>query len=284
MESKKLFIALLTNSKEFANNFISRNSDNYNIKAINATEVNRHQTVVFGNDIPVATLIKRLMFEQNTVSTVDYSHIPPVAHKGHKANKTSYIRMDGKVVRLTWDIVKVLQSNQRDARYIEDYTQFNHDRKVEIRQWCHQLYEFQPELESITQRDLLIDVCNGIVAELGFKFDNNNSDYIDKLSNYTATEDNEFMFRGDTTSHVERRMKQTYASADLLDAVRNACMSLYYASVGIASEADEMHDRHQATFEYFQDIDEACGTQHALQFASQYDDIEVVDVNPEWLS
>ena len=92
------------------------------------------------------------------------------------------------------------------------------------------------------------------LSECGFDFySSGNPVTIEKMSNYTATEDNEFMFRGETTSHTELRTKVQYQTL-ALDTLRNWVQLQYY----------KMYD-----------------------FEPDYKDDEselIADVNPDWYS
>lgn len=92
------------------------------------------------------------------------------------------------------------------------------------------------------------------LSECGFDFySSGNPVTIEKMSNYTATEDNEFMFRGETTSHTELRTKVQYQTL-ALDTIRNWVQLQYY----------KMYD-----------------------FEPDYKDDEselIADVNPDWYS
>lgn len=66
------------------------------------------------------------------------------------------------------------------------------------------------------------------LSECGFDFyTSGNPVTVEKMSNYTATEDSEFMHRGETTSHTELRTKVQYQVL-ALDTIRNWVQLQYY--------------------------------------------------------
>ena len=66
------------------------------------------------------------------------------------------------------------------------------------------------------------------LSECGFDFYTaGNPVTVEKMSNYTALEDNEFMHRGETTSHPELRTKVQYQML-ALDTIRNWVQLQYY--------------------------------------------------------
>ena len=85
---------------------------------------------------------------------------------------------------------------------------------------------------------------------------------VEKMSNYTAQEDNEFMFKGETTSHPELRTKQTYINNRALKTTTLYMQLAYYEKVGIVPQ-DSI----------------GSGAWLADKLGTEF-----IDDNPEWLS
>jgi hypothetical protein len=85
------------------------------------------------------------------------------------------------------------------------------------------------------------------IHESGFDFYSpGNPVTIEKMSNYTAMEDNEFMYRGQTSSHTELRTKVQYQEL-ALDTIRNWVQLQYYKMYNIEPDVRD-------NFELLEDV------------------------------
>lgn len=294
-------IATLKSDSHNLTTFVERNSSRYNIIPVAIDELTRHQVMVFSRGVSASVLTRRLLWEERTCAFRQANFIGSIAHddcghvlptytertsKFHKADKQSYIvdydhGGNIAVTRLTWDVIVGRQSDERQVDYWilrNDVESTNED---ELHIWVHQLYTYMPQLKAIKKGADLKEVCDAITSFYGYDVDAYSYIVDDKMSVFTCTDDrNEFLNKGESTSHTEDRGRVTLNYNSLLASVKNAVQSLAYAALGITEEHDVRARQNSDTIAYWQDIDDACGTDYADHCAEH----ELLDINPAWLN
>ena len=228
--------------KDSFNSFAKRNSDDYSFRIVDIAEMNRNRIVfVVGNTFSSikSLVIKRIAFANyrpnSNIQTFVYT-----LDTGCKAVRVSEYK----------DITDI--ENGLHDKYL--YTQID----LELAQY-RQLASAYYSSELVRERfsGMMKDFENVLlcmraeIAESGFDFYSaGNPVTIEKMSNYTAHEDTEYMYRGQTTSHTELRTKVVYQEL-ALDTIRNWVQLQYYKMYDFEPDYNPLDD------ELFTDINPA---------------------------
>lgn len=205
--------------KDSFNAFAKRNSGDYAFRVADITEMNRNRIVfVVGNTFNSikSLVIKRIAFANyrpnSNIQTFIYT-----LDTGCKPVRVSEYK----------DITDI--ENGLHDKYL--YTQIDLE-LAEYRRIASAYYN--SEIVRTRFSGMMKDFDNVLlcmqaeIRESGFDFySSGNPVTVEKMSNYTAKEDNEFMYRGQTSSHTELRTKVQYQEL-ALDTIRNWVQLQYY--------------------------------------------------------
>ena len=222
---KKQITIVTTNNKfstalkDSLNSFARRNADEYTFRVADIAEMNRNRIVFIVGD---------------TFASIKSSVIKRLAFANYRPNgniQTYVYTLDtgSKPVRVSdYQDVTDIENNLHDKWL---YTQIDLE-LAEYRRLASTYYN--SEIVRTRFSGMMKDFNNVLlcmqaeIRESGFDFYNpGNPVTVEKMSNYTAKEDNEFMYRGQTSSHTELRTKVQYQEL-ALDTIRNWVQLQYY--------------------------------------------------------
>lgn len=224
--------------KDSFNEFAKRNSDNYSFKKVETKKMNRNRIVfVVGDTFSSikSLVIKRIAFANyrpnSNIQTFIYT-----LDTGCKAVRVSEYKDITDIENGFHDKYLYTQIDLESAEYRRLSSMYYNSEMVRSR-FSGMMKDFENVLLCMRAE----------IAESGFDFYSaGNPVTIEKMSNYTAHEDTEYMYRGQTTSHTELRTKVQYQEL-ALDTIRNWTQLQYYKMYGI--EPDIRDD-----FELLEDI------------------------------
>lgn len=223
--------------------FVIRNKDSFHFTEAPLTEMNHYRTVIlcanYFNQLRSA-LVRRIAFA---------SYRP-------KAKIQTYILTSDTCV----DDKPILVKNYADMNAIETpIRNANKDRYIseqieaeltELRRqtgyWFNQACVKEHFGSMVSRENFrqnfqnVVDIMSIEIQESGFDFYTAGTEYmVEKMSNFTCTtDDNDYLTRGETSSHTELRTRTTYALLPL-DIIRNWVQMQYYIQAGFTPDHTE---------------------------------------------
>lgn len=215
------------------------------------------------------SMFQSVMFVDYSIYKVRDAVAKRIAWASHRPNTPIYTywfnMFDGHVYRLhTYEDLNNLLASAKELVVKAEQDLINNDIETKIHQNLSFIYgEDAKYIDTTEKLDYCLTCMEARLSEADMDtYYAGDMFMVEKMSNYTAQEDNEFMFKGETTSHPELRTKQTYISCRALRTTTLYMQLAYYEKVGIIPQ-DSI----------------GSGAWVANQLGA-----ELVDENPEWLS
>lgn len=224
--NNKMNIVIVTNNNKFSsvmkehlNDFARRNADRYGFRVADISEMNRNRVVFIVADkfnYIKSSVIKRLAFAsyrpngniQTYVYTEDLGFRPRLVRDYSDVTKIEHDLNDERIIQHI--DVELAEYRQLASMY------YNSD--VVRTRFSGMMKDF----------DNVLLCMRAEISESGFDFYSaGNPVTVEKMSNFTAREDSEFLYSGQTTSHPELRTKVQYQEL-ALDTIRNWVQLQYY--------------------------------------------------------
>lgn len=234
---------LTDSTKAFANAFALRNVENFKFVTAPLADMNKTREVILvANNFAQlrSALVRRIAFAnyRPNARIMTYILTPDACANGIPVRVRSYAEMN--------EIETPIKNANRDKFLADQMEAELAELRRQTGYWFNQpcvkahfgdmvtIDNFRQNFQDV------IDIMSIELQESGFDFYTAGTEYqVEKMSNFTCTtDDNDYLNRGETSSHTELRVRSTYALLPL-DIVRNWVQLQFYIEAGFTPDHTE---------------------------------------------
>lgn len=234
---------LTDSTKAFANAFALRNVKDFTFVTAPLADMNKVRDVILvANNFAQlrSALVRRIAFAgyRPNAHITTYILTPDACVDGKPVRVRNYAEMN--------DIETPIRNANRDKFLADQIEAELADLRKQTGFWFNQPC-VKAHFGDMVSRDNfrqnfqeVIDIMSIELQESGFDFYTAGTEYqVEKMSNFTCTtDDNDYLNRGETSSHTELRVRSTYALLPL-DIVRNWVQLQFYVEAGFTPDHTE---------------------------------------------